>query len=601
MPLSQSSAPSRMMFSAAPAADVFVPRFGSTTPPAAPYAVDTPTSTDRHSLGLAQEISDVTGDFLNKVYLAHNGLLDKALAQLEQTPHPRTQAEFRKKYEPVLELYRQFGAQGYLGMSVPAAYGGSEAGTLATVELARRLAYADLGACTTILASVGLFGEPILDVGTEAQKQKYLSEIISGNKIGAFGLTEPDAGSDPAALKTTAKAYIGADGQRHWKISGSKTFISNGNTADYSVILARTVDEHGQDRGLSGFIVHRDDAGFSTDDVGKKVGLHTSDTATQYLDEVDVPEERLIGGAAGIGKGKHIYNKTLTGGRIGVGAQGIGVAERALDLAIEYANVRKQGAMPDPNRPGQQIKLPIASYAQVRDLITRPTVLVEVSKALAYHAARMKDAGLPYSKLAGMTKVMGTELAAKEATDAAIQACGGMGFMEETKVGKLWRDARVLRIYEGTSQVQLGLIIPRDLVKEIMSGQSQIAKQQPTNDVERVDQAFRKGIQLAGADLMQQSTLYQMSLETLNAAQPFVYRLALIATEWEALLAYKAHVERLEAAQIPCPKEQAILRIYAADVAARSEKLVAEMAPAYLEDMETVAADRLGKSLLPRA
>lgn len=606
--------PVPVLFGQAPADSV---HFSGWKPKAAPkenppYEVERPSASDRYSLGDVGTLSEYIGDFLENEYTGSEAGLSKALKTYDDVRHPVGLTEYRGKYAPVLDLYRTFGEQGYMGVSVPEQYGGGEAGSLAVVELARQLAYSDLGACTTILASVGLFGEPILDVGTEAQKHKYIPPIINGDAIGCFGLTEPDAGSDPGSLRTTAKAFIGEDGQRHWKLNGSKTFISNGNTADYAVILARTIDEHGNDRGLSGFIVERGDKGFSSNDVGKKVGLHTSDTAELTLDDVVVPEERLIGEEAGIGKGKHIYNNTLTGGRIGVGAQGLGVAERALDMAVEYARQRKQGG-------GGQI----ANYPEIREMLAKVAVRNEVSKVLAYHAARTKDAGLPFAKLAAMTKLMATELAAKEATDTAIQVFGGMGFMEESGVGKLWRDARVLRIYEGTSQIQK-MIIAGQAVMEALGDADLLSEDKPLpgNIYEVVDQAFGQALRAAKPELEKQFMGMGHPLKALNAAQSVGYRLALIATEREALRAYKGHVERLQDAGLPSAKEEAILRLYARDVAnqvlnlanevgvpakedlrrlASVRRMVDHPEVSVREDLETVATGLLGESKLPRA
>ncbi len=576
-----------------------------------PYTVEQPSTQDRYSLGLAQEIGAILKDILKKEYL-ENGRLDAALKNIEEMPHQlSSQAEYRKKYEPVLELYRILGEQGYAGLNAPAQYGGSDADTLSLVELSKQLAYADLGACTTILASIGLFGEPILDIGTEEQKLKYLPPVLTGEKIGAFGLTETQAGSDPGALKTTAKATIGPDGKRQWTLNGSKIFISNGNLADYAVILARTIDETGKDRGISAFVVEHGDAGYSTADAGKKVGLHTSDTAELFLDDVVVDDDRLVGGEAGIGRGKHIYNNTLTGGRIGVGAQGIGLAERALDEMVEYAKNRKQGGVS------------IASYPELREMVAKVALQNEVSKVLAYHAARTKDAGEPYKKLASMTKLMGTEMAAKDATDTAIQVLGGMGFMEESKVGKLWRDARVLRIYEGTSQIQK-LIIAGEILTEVMKDSSLMDKPTaPPKDLfEVVDQAFSFALNAAQPKFLSQFMALGHPMKAMNAAQPYGYRLALIATEREALLALKDHTERLKTAGLPSEKEETMLRLYSREVAKRALDLANEVGvppeenlrrldevrqwvdhpkATSIQDLEKLAKDILGPSQLPSA
>ena len=583
LPLTANTAPFAPAQAFGPAQDTV--HFSGKTPekPAPtvmPYDVEAPTSADRHSLGVAGELSEYIGDLLDKKYLANGAGLEKALKAYDDVKHPLTQEDFRRKFAPVLDLYRQMGAQGYMGVNVPEQYGGAEAGTLATIELARQLAYADLGACTTILASVGLFGEPVLDLGTEAQKMKYVVPVLAGDKIGAFGLTEPDAGSDPGSVRTTAKASIGPDGKRTWKLNGTKTFISNGNTADYAVIVAKTIDETGKDRGLSGFIVERGDVGFTSADVGKKMGLHTSDTAELSLDDVVIAEDRLIGEESGIGQGKRIYNETLTGGRIGVGAQGIGVAQRAQDMAVEYAKQRKQG--------GGNV---IANYPEIRELIARTEVRNDAALALAYHAARTKDAGLPFAKHAAMTKLFATEFASKEATDASIQIHGGMGFMEETGVAKLARDARVLRIYEGTSQIQK-MIIASQILGEVMSGNVPQIEGNPKNVFEVVDKAFAQAIEAAQPEIVKEFTALGHPLKALNAAQSVGYRLALIATEREALLALKAHVETLEKANVPHEKEAAELRLFAGDVAKRALDLANEVGVPAKSDLRRLASVR---------
>ena len=556
--------------------------------------------------------------------------MEEVLRQHRSQPHHMAdQSGYRSKYEAGTELYQLLGGNGFLGITVPEQYtGGRFDSSLITVKLGEMLGQMDLGTATNILASRGLFGDPILEVGTEEQKLKYIPGILSGEAIGAFGLTEPNIGSDPGSVKTTATAFVDSDGKRKWKLNGTKTFITNGNIADYYVIVAKTTDENGNSRKLSGFVVHADDAGFSTSDVaGKdsdgKLGLHTSDTATLNLDDVVLDDSRIIGGEEGLGQGRRIYDDTLTGGRIGVGAMGVGVAQAALDMEIQYAKERAQGKYKEPGTDGAPKDLPIKNYIELREIIARDAIDVEVPRTLAYHAARVKDAGEPFKKLASMTKLFASEMAAKHVTDDNIQVHGGMGFMEETGAGKLWRDARVLRIYEGTSQIQKMIIVGEILGDPAMQDLKANAKPQkkgdhPKNVYEAIDWGLGAAMRHSEAPGIKAFDKYGHMMTVANAIQGYGYRTALIATYREGLRALKGHVERLKEAGIPSAKEEAMLRVFAFETLDKTKTLLAEMGvpksdnparfPAVMDmllapettvmdDLEVVAQDLLGDSV----
>lgn len=352
-----------------------VPRFG-----------DAPTAGNRYGLDdMTKQMSDVLKDFLENKY-RKTGYNDM-LANLKDVPKtPDGKVDFVRKFGPVIKAHTGLAQElGILGVDVPEEYGGLGLKTLTQSEIARNLGYEDAGLATTVLVSTGtgLFGKPILVHGTEEQKMTYLPEIINGEKIGAFALTEPDSGSDAGAMRTKATRIDGK-----WVLDGEKTFITNGHIADYFVVLAKTVDvEKGigiNKPVISAFIVHKDDLsagpgkGVDTQDIDK-MGQHTSDTAIVKFNDVVLDDSRLIGGEAGIGIGKDIYNKTLVGGRIGVSAMATGTAERGLDAAVDYAKTRIQ------------FKTPIAEKKLIRNKLAQMAVNTEVSRLLAYSAARLKD------------------------------------------------------------------------------------------------------------------------------------------------------------------------------------------------------------------
>jgi alkylation response protein AidB-like acyl-CoA dehydrogenase len=298
------------------------------------------------------------------------------------------------------------------------------------------------GACSTILSvhsSVGC--GPIVKYGTEEQKQKYLPKLASGEWIGGFALTEPQAGSDASQLRTTAvldgDAYV---------LNGAKQFISSGKNGSLIIVFAVT-DKDAGSKGISAFIVETDTPGYEVVRVEDKLGLHSSDTCQLSFENMRVPKENLLGAE---GEGYKIALANLEGGRIGIASQAVGMARKSLELALEYAQERKAF--------GKQIAQHQAVGFRLADMATK----VEAARQLVHHASRRRDAGLPALREASMAKLFATEIA-EEVCSAAIQTFGGYGYLSDYPVERIYRDVRVSQIYEGTSDIQR-LVIARDLL-----------------------------------------------------------------------------------------------------------------------------------------
>ena len=285
-----------------------------------------------------------------------------------------------------------------------------------------------LSAHTSLCASV------INENGTPAQKAKYLPDLCSGKKIGAFGLTEPGAGTDAAGQQTTA--VLSEDGS-HYVLNGSKIFITNGGVAETFIIFAMTDKSQGT-RGISAFIVEKDFPGFSIGNVENKMGIRASSTTELIMEDCIVPKENLIGRE---GKGFKIAMHTLDGGRIGIAAQALGIAEGAFEEAVAYMKERKQ------------FKRPLAAFQGLQWYIAEMDVKIEAAKHLVYKAAMNKQMGKPYTVEAARAKLFAAEVA-MEVTTKAVQIFGGYGFTKEYPVERMMRDAKITEIYEGTSEVQ---------------------------------------------------------------------------------------------------------------------------------------------------
>jgi alkylation response protein AidB-like acyl-CoA dehydrogenase len=347
-----------------------------------------------------------------------------------------TAAERDEKELFVREIFDEMGELGILGLPYPEEYGGSGSDFLsyaiAVEEISRACASTGIG----LSVHVSLCSWPIFKYGTEEQKQKYLRPLAEGTKLGAFGLTEPNAGTDAAAGSTVAVK----DGDSYI-LNGTKVFNTNGGEAEIEVIFAATDKAAGM-KGISAFIVEKGTPGFSFGKKEVKMGIRASVQRELIFENCRVPAANLLGKE---GAGFKIAMSTLDGGRIGVAAQALGIAQSALEHSIQYSKERVQFGKPIANN--QAIAFMIA------DMATQ----VEAARLLVYRAAYHKSHGLPYSKEAAMAKKFASD-AAMAATTNAVQIFGGYGFSREYPVERLMRDAKITQIYEGTNQVQQMII-----------------------------------------------------------------------------------------------------------------------------------------------
>lgn len=338
------------------------------------------------------------------------------------------------------DVLGEMGALGFLGMTVPPEWDGAGADHVAYALAVEEIAAGD-GAVSTIMAvhnSVGC--GPIQAFGSPEQKERFLKPLARGARIGAFCLTEPQAGSDASALKTRARR----DGN-HWVIDGTKQFISNGKHGDLAITFAVTDPDAGK-RGISAFIVPTDTPGYTVARLEHKLGQRCSDTAQIVFDGCRIPADLMLGDE---GQGYKIALANLEGGRIGIAAQAVGMAQSALDVALLYA--RERTSMGKPIIEHQAVAFRLA------DMATR----VETARQMVLHAASLRDAGRPCLKEAAMAKLYASEMAEQVCSDA-IQVHGGYGYLEDYPVERIYRDVRVCQIYEGTSDIQR-MIISRQL------------------------------------------------------------------------------------------------------------------------------------------
>jgi len=346
--------------------------------------------------------------------------------------------EAAKAYPP--ELFEQMAALGLMGMTAPEEVGGAGADYVSYALALMEIAAADGALSTIISIQNSLIVSSILKDGTEEQRARFLPDLIAGKTIGAFALTETDAGSDASAIRTRAVKVDGG-----YRLTGAKQFISSGRIAGIAIVYAVTDPDAGK-RGISGFIVPTDSEGYSVDKVEHKLGQAASDTCAIRFDDLFVPNELRLG-AEGAGYGIALSN--LEVGRIGIAAQCIGMAQAALDIAVDYAKDRKTF--------GKAIIEHQAVGFRLADLAAK----LEAARYLVLHAAAMKDAGLPCLKEASMAKLVASETA-ETVVSGAIQTLGGYGYLEEFGVAKIYRDVRVCQIYEGTSDIQR-MVIARAL------------------------------------------------------------------------------------------------------------------------------------------
>lgn len=337
-------------------------------------------------------------------------------------------------------LFQQMAGLGLWGMTAPEAFGGADADAVSYALALMELAAAD-GALSTIVAiQNSILVSGLLKDGSEAQKTRFLPDLIGGRTIGAFALTEADAGSDASAVRTRAVKVEGG-----WRISGAKQFITSGRIAGLAMVIAVT-DPDAAKKGLSAFIVPTDRPGYGVGKIEHKMGQGASDTCALRFDDMFVEDDLLIGQP---GQGYRIALANLETGRIGIAAQCVGMAQAALAIAVAYAKDRRSFGKAIIEHQGVGFRL--------ADLATR----LEAARQLVIHAARTKDAGLPCLAEASMAKLFASE-AAEAIVSGAMQTLGGYGYLEEYGVAKIYRDVRVCQIYEGTSDIQR-MVIARGL------------------------------------------------------------------------------------------------------------------------------------------
>ena len=331
-----------------------------------------------------------------------------------------------------MENVKKMGKIGMMGIPFPKEYGGAGGDVLSYILTVEELSKVCATTGVIVSAHTSLGAGAINDFGTEEQKQKYLVPLAKGEKIGAFGLTEPGAGTDAAGQQTVA--VLEGD---HYVLNGSKIFITNGGVADIFVIFAMTDKKQGT-RGISAFIVEKDFPGFSIGKVEDKLGIRGSSTTELIFENCIVPKENLLGKE---GKGFSMAMKTLDGGRIGIAAQALGIAEGAYEEAIKYMKERKQF--------GRNL----GAFQGLQWIVAEMDTKIEAARHLVYKAAWLKQNKLPYSVEAARAKLFAAEVA-MEVTTKAVQIHGGYGYTKDYPVERMMRDAKITEIYEGTSEVQ---------------------------------------------------------------------------------------------------------------------------------------------------
>ncbi|MFC3886067.1 acyl-CoA dehydrogenase [Bacillus songklensis] len=338
------------------------------------------------------------------------------------------------------EIFDKLAEIGVMGLPFPEQYGGGEADTISFAIVVEELSRVCGSTGITYSAHISLGGAPIHLFGTHEQKQKYLTPLCTGEYLGAFGLTEPNAGSDAGGTQTTAIL----DGDQ-WVISGSKCFITNASYAKNVAITAVTDRSKGTN-GISAFIVPTDAPGFTVINNYEKMGLHASNTTELVLENVSVPRENLLGAE---GNGFKQFLATLDGGRIGIGAMAVGIAQGAYEKSLQYAKERKQFGKS------------LSAFQAIQFKLADMAMYIELARNMVYKAAWLKDQGRAFKKEAAMAKLYASEMCMR-VCDQAVQIHGGYGYMKEYQVERFFRDAKLLEIGEGTSEVQR-MVIAREV------------------------------------------------------------------------------------------------------------------------------------------
>ncbi|MBA3046077.1 MAG: acyl-CoA dehydrogenase [Candidatus Thermoplasmatota archaeon] len=351
-------------------------------------------------------------------------------------------ADIDEKAEFPAETVRKLGELGFMGMTVPREWGGSGMDDVSYAIAVEELSRVCASHGVTMSVNNSLVCWPLTKFGTDAQKEKYLKPLASGKKLGCFGLTEPNAGTDAAGQTTIATKT-----ESGYSITGSKIFITNGPAADVAIIFAMTDKSKGT-RGISTFIIEKEFPGFSIGSIENKMGIRGSCTSELVFENMFVPEENMLGKE---GQGFKIAMATLDGGRIGIAAQALGIAQAAYEESVKYAKQR------------EQFGKPISSFQAIQWFISDMATEIDAARLLVYKAAFDKWMGRPYTVSAAMAKFFASDVAMK-ATRNAIQVHGGYGYTKEYPVERFYRDAKITEIYEGTTEVQK-MVISADLLK----------------------------------------------------------------------------------------------------------------------------------------
>lgn len=394
----------------------------------------TPTATDeytlpgiRHAFDLTEEqvmIRDTVREFANDVVAPKAHEIDEEHRFPEET------------WQQIVEL-------GLPGIPFPEQFGGTNAGTLAYVIAVEELSRVCGSTGLTLAAHVSLGTYPIYRWGSERMRREYVPRLIGGEFMGAYGLTEPGAGSDAGATRTTAVL----DGD-NWVLNGRKCFITNASYAGTFIVTARTDPDAGP-KGISAFILTRDTPGLHLEKGETKLGMRGSDWASLVFEDARIPRDHLLGPE---GEGFKTFMKTLDGGRISIGALALGIAQGAYECALRYSTER------------ETFRKKLCEHQAIAFKLADMATGIEAARHLVYHAARLKDAGVPYGKEASMAKLFASEVAMRVTFDA-IQIHGGYGYSREYPVERMWRDAKLCTIGEGTSEIQR-LVISRAILNE---------------------------------------------------------------------------------------------------------------------------------------
>jgi alkylation response protein AidB-like acyl-CoA dehydrogenase len=379
---------------------------------------------------------------MNFQYSEMHQMIRETARQFAREDLAKSVIERDEKEEFPHESIRKMGELGFMGMMVPEQYGGAGLDTLAYVIALEEIGIVDASACVIMSVNNSLVCWGLDTHGSEDQKQRYLIDLASGRKLGAFALSEPEAGSDATNQRTTARRDA-----EFYVLNGTKNFITNGSNADVVLVVA-TTDKAKGTKGISAFIVEKGTPGFAVAKKEKKMGIRSSDTVSLVFEECRVPPANRIGEE---GFGIKFALKTLDGGRIGIATQGLAIAEASLEAATKYCHERKA------------FERPIAELQAMQFKLAEMSTNIEVARSLILNAASMKDRKEPFGPAAAMAKLFASKTAVQCALEA-VQIHGGYGYMREYHVERFLRDSKITEIYEGTSEIQK-IVISRSLLQ----------------------------------------------------------------------------------------------------------------------------------------